>query len=253
MNLFCIFEVEPKTYCMKLLPNRVVSICNCTVFSSAFFCLIFSFITTAVYSQSLSYGESLSAGSINAMNFNQVSWQICEDGEEIAQGKGSTFYQYVFDRPGYYVLEFDVPEDQQGHSHENTESQEYHYSGKCLAFYGEAVHFIKVDPFKIIYDCSGMSLSKPITGNKPVIATQLLIPVEVKGQAIRPARMIQSQGVGTTITGTLKKRNQQVLQPGKHVLVYQLSGQARKNTYIQFLFVNTNNEYIDCGINAMIQ
>lgn len=180
----------------------------------------------------ISFDQKISESGFQSDDLKDANWMIKDrnTNQTIIDGHGDSLYEYVFNEPGLFSIEFIL-----NHSHSE-------HDGDC--FHPDLPNKldIEVSDVSIIYDIENVNLSKNIEGGVDVSGTQLSIPILVKsyfGNEVEIPLRIIAQGVDVSIEGNLQEE-QQVLSHGNYILTYNLSGTATKNTYISFDFEDVN-------------
>lgn len=104
---------------------------------------------------------------------------------------------------------------------------------------------IEVSPFHMEFDFSTVRLSGEIVGGHPVDGQTLSVDVVFSAYGEKnveyQVQPFKSAGIGTTIIG-IPTQERVTLKPGVNTLTYRLSGQAHRDTYIMFDFLDINNQ-----------
>lgn len=165
--------------------------------------------------------------------FNQgTHWSITElaTNRTLTRGNGS-IKNLVFEIPGTYVI--DVTEEP-NHNPETCNHPEY----------PEKIT-IEVSHLNMAFDFSTLRFSQEIVGGLPLDGQTLAVDVVFnaygKEEVECQIQLFKSAGVGTTIIGT-PMQERVILRPGVNTLIYRLSGQAQRGTYLMFDFLDVNNQ-----------
>lgn len=220
---------------------------------SNFLLIFFSCFSFASYAQGdlllntdeqkiiLSYGKSLHdlGDEISA----QVMWIITDmdKNEVIASGSGDDLAKYVFKKPGMYQVDIN-----ENIIHDSNSCNHKHFPEKML---------VEVSPLKMDFDFKSVKLSRNIIGGQSVNGTILSVDVRFSSYDNSDSFYTQgfnTAGVRTSVVGKLKN-GQKRLQNGINTLEFNLEGQATKNTYIMFDFVDINGNVQSYGFTNKIQ
>ena len=106
---------------------------------------------------------------------------------------------------------------------------------------------IEVSPIKMIFDFNSIKFIHDIVGGQSQYGNEISIDVYIESfnneKVVFNDGKVISAGVGVNIDGTLKS-NGTVLKQGVNHLVYILKGQATRDTYIMFDFLDINNQTV---------
>ena len=106
---------------------------------------------------------------------------------------------------------------------------------------------IEVSPIKMIFDFNSIKFSHEIVGGQSQYGNEISIDVYIESfnneKVVFNDGKVVSAGVGVNIDGTLKS-NGAALKQGINHLVYILKGQATRDTYIMFDFLDINNQTV---------
>ena len=106
---------------------------------------------------------------------------------------------------------------------------------------------IEVSPIKMIFDFNSIKFSHDIVGGQSQYGNEISIDVYIESfnneKVVFNDGKVVSAGVGVNIDGTLKS-NGAALKQGINHLVYILNGQATRDTYIMFDFLDINNQTV---------
>jgi hypothetical protein len=115
---------------------------------------------------------------------------------------------------------------------------------------------IEVSPIKMIFDFNSIKFSHVIVGGQSQYGNEISIDVYVESfnneKVVFNDGKVISAGVGVNIDGTLKS-NGTVLKQGVNHLVYILKGQATRDTYIMFDFLDINNQTVSYTYPTLIK
>jgi len=115
---------------------------------------------------------------------------------------------------------------------------------------------IEVSPIKMIFDFNSIKFSHVIVGGQSQYGNEISIDVYVESfnneKVVFNDGKVISAGVGVNIDGTLKS-NGKVLKQGVNHLVYILKGQATRDTYIMFDFLDINNQTVSYTYPTLIK
>lgn len=189
----------------------------------------------------VSYGKTLS--DLGDEISTQVTWSITDidRNEVIASGSGDALTKYVFEKPGMYQV--DINENL---IHDQNSCNHKHFPEKML---------VEVSPLKMDFDFKSVKLSRNIIGGQSVNGTILSVDVRFSSYDNSDSFYTQgfnTAGVRTSVVGKLKN-GQKRLQNGINTLEFNLEGQATKNTYIMFDFVDINGNVQSYGFTNKIQ
>lgn len=200
---------------------------------------VFILLSGYVFSQDrivelyISFDESISKSLFVSEDLKDASWVIKEKSSQtqLAQGNGESLYNYIFENPGEYQIEFTLAP----HNHEEENG----------CFHPDLPNIItlKVHNNSIKYFIDDCALSKDIIDGLDASGTILTIPVEVKsfnGEDVEIPTNVYARGIDANIIGNLDE-NQRVLSSGSYTLNFFLTGNAAKDTYISFDFEDVNN------------
>ncbi len=193
----------------------------------------------------LSFGTNLNEDSFNRDDVNESLWSITHEGDVVEQGKGLSLFDYTFDKPGHYILNF-----QHDHSVQ-------HDHNSCNHYGLPAELIVVVSSIRIEFYCNQMSFSRPIVGGVSMDGVTMNIPINVytysgNQEAVKIPDIISSYGILTTLIGLLESPFN-TIAPGRHVLSYTLTGEATSGTYIGFDIIDNNGNVVPCGITAKIK
>ncbi len=178
-------------------------------------------------SKVLSYGDNFSYD----LQANST-WVIKNTSNQaiLGSGKGS-ISNFNFQIPGDYLVEVSEVIS--------------HKQGECDHGHDPSLISIYVSPHKMSFDFSTIQFIEPIIGGK--VYTDLQISIEVTYQNYFDQKVnftsstVKSAGIQTTFEGILDV-NRQNLISGVNNFRYTVSGQATKDTYIMFDFIDINNQ-----------
>jgi hypothetical protein len=115
---------------------------------------------------------------------------------------------------------------------------------------------IEVSPIKMIFDFNSIKFSHAIVGGQSQYGNEISIDVYIESfnneKVVFNDGKVISAGVGVNIDGTLKS-NGTVLKQGVNHLVYILKGQATRDTYIMFDFLDINNQTVSYTYPTLIK
>ena len=167
--------------------------------------------------------------------------------EEIIPLKGSKIGNYIFEKPGLYIVHIKDNHQKMDVEHEN----ELEEIESCLhPKFGDSFR-VEVDSVRIKFIPNSMELSKPIYKNKSTDDMYLLIDVEIEnyyGTAVSMnVEKVNSAGIGSNISAKLVDKMKS-LKPGNHTLKYKLEGICTEASYIQFDFKNHNGNIVPVAL-----
>lgn len=155
---------------------------------------------------------------------------------------GDAINQYKFKKPGSYLIKVFQPKTTSGE--------------ECNHPILPSEITVNVSRIKMKFDQSKLKLSQLIHKNTETSGIQLSVPVTIQTFDNIPVTIdltpVNSSGIGTSITATLRNEFQQ-LSPGKHLLVYDLSGIVTQNSYIMFDFVDANGKIQSIALKSPIE
>ena len=115
---------------------------------------------------------------------------------------------------------------------------------------------IEVSPIKMIFDFNSIKFSHEIVGGQSQYGNEISIDVYIESfnneKVVFSDGKVISAGVGVNIDGTLKS-NGTALKQGINHLVYILKGQATRDTYIMFDFLDINNQTVSYTYPTLIK
>ena len=115
---------------------------------------------------------------------------------------------------------------------------------------------IEVSPIKMIFDFNSIKFSHEIVGGQSQYGNEISIDVYIESfnneKVVFNDGKVISAGVGVNIDGTLKS-NGTALKQGINHLVYILKGQATRDTYIMFDFLDINNQTVSYTYPTLIK
>ena len=164
---------------------------------------------------------------------NTYNWKIVsKDNNKILQeGVGTTLLEFVFDKPGIYMVELTHNEN--------------HVETGCNHDQAPVKLNIAVSSTKMNFDFSKLKLSNPIHKGVNTQDILLIVPVIVstydnKSVKYNIADAITA-GIGTEIIAKPIKK-EVILNNGIQDITFKLSGTANAETYIMFDFIDINNQ-----------
>lgn len=169
----------------------------------------------------------------------EAAWVINDPQGITLQGKGTALVNYVFTKPGDYIVRFT-----REHQHNVTYAR---FGHRCDHYALPDQIMVRVNAQKISFDCESLHFSQPIKGGLSADSIIMSIAVQVYGKDVVMPRQIITAGAQTTITGTLNPA-QATLSTGQHILQYTLYGQGSLDTYIMFDLPDANGHITSCGI-----
>jgi hypothetical protein len=188
----------------------------------------------------ISFDEYITSSSLPGSGLDEASWGIFNDkGVEISSGNAKEIFNFKFEKHGDYYIRF-------VHEHKHNE-----HAATCNHYAMPNEVKVIVNSKKIIFHTEKISFSKKISADTPADGIIMFVPVTIIDQKnsieIPMNRIAQSIGINTSVAGFLKL-NQMKLNPGNHVLEYNLTGKATKGTYIGFDFIDLNGNITPFGI-----
>lgn len=201
--------------------------------------LLLVLISFAGYTQSsydISFNETISLKKIE----KSTTFTILSDYGTVNL-VGDAINHYKFKKPGIYLIK--VIQKQEIFEEES----EYPLLPAEIK--------VNVSRIKMKFDGSKLKLSEPIIKNSETSGITISIPITIetfdkKGVEMKYAA-INSSGIGTSITATLKNEFKN-LSPGKHLLVYELKGIITQNSYLMFDFIDANGKVQSISLQSPI-
>ncbi|MEC4004956.1 hypothetical protein OX283_009835 [Flavobacterium sp. SUN052] len=155
---------------------------------------------------------------------------------------GDAINQYKFKKPGIYLIQV---------------IQKIENSGEeCNHPILPSQITVNVSRIKMKFDSSKLKFSELIKKNTETSGSTLSIPVVIETFDNKSVMMnvmpINSSGIGTSITATLKNEFQN-LSTGKHILVYDLKGITNQNSFLMFDFIDANGKIQSVSLKSPIE
>jgi len=170
-----------------------------------------------------------------------TSWKITNIETNMVSTSGVGNLDVMFDTPGTYLITVS-----ETINHNQGSCEHNHYPEKIM---------IEVSPYKLDFDFSTIKFSKGLKGGQSANGSTLKIDVffsSYNNNTVVYNKIFKTAGVGTSVAGNIKDGGM-TLQQGKNTLEFQLNGQATKDTYIMFDFVDVNDGVQSYGFTNKIQ
>ncbi len=164
---------------------------------------------------------------------NTYNWKIVskDNSKILKEGVGATLLEFVFDKPGNYMVELTHNEN--------------HVETACNHNQAPVKLNIAVSATKMNFDFSKLKLSNPIHKGINTQDILLTVPVIVNTYDNKSVKYniadVITAGVGTEIIAKPIKK-EVILNNGIQDLSFKLSGTANAETYIMFDFIDINNQ-----------
>ncbi|MGC4130223.1 MAG: hypothetical protein QM564_11855 [Bergeyella sp.] len=160
---------------------------------------------------------------------DDIKWELVnlKNSKIIAKGNGS-IKDFSFKKPGQYELHIfeEIHHVEGGCNHPN-------YPSKIMITAGSE---------KMEFDFSTIQFSRKIKAGEDMMGATLTVNVNVSSAGKKSTvynKELKTVGIGTSIKGKLKG-GEVKLRNGVNTLVYELEGKATKDTYIMFIFTDSN-------------
>ncbi|MFT4061372.1 MAG: hypothetical protein QM642_03335 [Edaphocola sp.] len=183
----------------------------------------------------MSFGDKYSGGYEGVIT-DEDKWAIysIDEHEQLANGTGSAYADFVFQKPGNYRITFEAHHD--SGVAETTHTCEHKLLPDTV--------LVAVSGVRMNYDFSNINFSAPIHAGVPANSISVSVPVQVElygdnGYTFTiPAA--KTAGLATSVVAEPTGTSPVVLQNGTMTLNYQLSGSVSRSSYIMFDFVDFN-------------
>ncbi len=182
-----------------------------------------------VENQKIAFGEAFSY----KLDDN-TSWKIINSGTSAVLNSGTgSIEKMTFSTPGNFEIEI----------------SEVISTSANDCKHGQFPHkiVIEVSPIKMIFDFATIKFSNEIIGGQSQSSNEISVDVYIESfnneKVVFNDGKVISAGVGVNIEGALKSDGMPLKQGINH-FVYTLKGQATRDTYIMFDFLDINNQTV---------
>ena len=205
--------------------------------TALFFLLFFSIVSFGQTSFAISYGENITLGKTEPT----TSFTISSPYGTVSI-QGSKINDYKFEKPGDYTIKV---------FQKKSKSKD-----NCETNYLPDVIFVKVSRIRMKFEESKIEFSTPIRKGIEASGITMNIPIIIATYDHKPIELnytlVNSAGIGTSITATLAKDYKE-LNEGEHIVSYSLQGKVTENSYLMFDFIDANTKIQSVALQSPIQ